>query len=128
MLSTHTSLWPARAIKVVDLRRPIYALRKTLIRLSAYVKANDFETDDRIFPISYVAAWSMVKKASNLVDIELKPQDLRHHSATYASRSGTLREIVSKIVLRHADLSTTQRYLGKVEDTDATRWIETFYG
>ena len=37
-------------------------------------------------------------------------------------------EIVSKVILRHADLSTTQRYLGKVNDTEAIRWIETLYG
>ena len=106
----------------------VYVPRKILIRLSEYVKANDFGTDERIFPISYVAAWSMVRKAGMLVDIELKPHDLRRHAATYASRSGTPIEIVSKVILRHADLSTTQRYLGKVNDTEAIRWIETLYG
>jgi integrase/recombinase XerD len=99
-----------------------------LVRLSEYVKANNISADDRIFPISYVSAWSMVKKAGKLVDIELKPHDLRRHAATYASRSGTPIEIVSKVILRHADLSTTQRYLGKVNDTEAIRWIETLYG
>jgi len=54
--------------------------------------------------------------------------DLRRHAATYASRSGTFIEIASKVILRHADLSTTQRYLGKVNDTEAIRWIETLYG
>ena len=37
-------------------------------------------------------------------------------------------EIVSKVILRHANLSTTQRYLGKVSDTEAMRWIENLYG
>jgi hypothetical protein len=37
-------------------------------------------------------------------------------------------EIVSKVILRHANLSTTQRYLGKISDTEATRWIENLYG
>ena len=106
----------------------VYVPRKILVRLSEYVNANDFGTDDRIFPISYVAAWSMVKKAGKLVDIEFKPHDLRRHAATYASRSGTPIEIVSKVILHHADLSTTQRYLGKVDDTEAIRWIETLYG
>ena len=69
----------------------------------------------------------MVRKA-NLVTIVLKPHDLRRHAATYASRSGTPVEIVSKVILRHADLSTTQRYLGKVNDKEAIRWIETLYG
>jgi len=106
----------------------IYAPRKILGRLSQYVRANNISSTDRIFPISYVAAWSMVKKAGLLVGIELKPHDLRRHAATYASRSGAPIEIVSKVILRHADLSTTQRYLGKVNDTEAIRWIETLYG
>jgi len=106
----------------------VYVPRKLLIRLNGYVKDNDFDRNDRIFPISYVAAWSMVKKAGKLVNIELRPHDLRRHAATYASRSGTPIEIVSKVILRHADLSTTQRYLGKVNDTEAIRWIETLYG
>jgi len=29
---------------------------------------------------------------------------------------------------RHAHLSTTQRYLGKVTDVEAMRWIENLYG
>lgn len=106
----------------------IYVPRKILVRLSEFVKANNISTDDRIFPISYIAAWSMVRKAGMLVDFELKPHDLRRHAATYASRSGTPIEIVSKVILRHADLSTTQRYLEKVNDTEAIRWIETLYG
>jgi len=106
----------------------VYVPRKIPGRLSQYVRANNISSTDRIFPISYVAAWSMVKKAGLLVGIELKPHDLRRHAATYASRSGAPIEIVSKVILRHADLSTTQRYLGKVNDTEAIRWIETLYG
>lgn len=34
----------------------------------------------------------------------------------------------SKVILRHANLSTTQRYLGKVSDVEAVRWIENLYG
>ena len=34
----------------------------------------------------------------------------------------------SKVILRHANLSTTQRYLGKVSDTEAIRWIENIHG
>ncbi len=106
----------------------VYVPRKLLLRLNDYVRANNFNGGERIFQISYVAAWSMVKKAGKLVDIELRPHDLRRYAATYASRSGTPIEIVSKVILRHADLSTTQRYLGKVNDSEAIRWIETLYG
>ncbi|TKB11268.1 site-specific integrase [Desulforhopalus sp. IMCC35007] len=106
----------------------VYVPRKILVMLTGYVKSKDIGISDRIFPISYVAAWSMVKKAGQLVDIELRPDDLRRHAASYASRSGTPLEIVSKVILRLADLSTTQRYLGKVNDSEAIRWIETLYG
>ena len=68
----------------------------------------------------------IAKKAGNLVGIHLRPHDLRRHAATYASRSGTPIEIVSKVILRHANLSTTQRYLGKVSDIKAIRWIGIF--
>jgi site-specific recombinase XerD len=70
----------------------------------------------------------MVKKAGQLVHIELRPHYLMRHAGTYAPRAGTPLEIVSKIILRHADLSTTQRYLGKVNDTEVIRLIETLYG
>jgi integrase len=57
-----------------------------------------------------------------------RPHDLRRHAVTYASRSGAPLEIVSKVILRHASLSTTQVYLGKVSDIEAIRWIENIYG
>jgi hypothetical protein len=48
--------------------------------------------------------------------------------STYASRSGVPIEIVSKVILRHANLSTTLHYLGKITDTEAMKWIENLYG
>jgi integrase len=95
--------------------------------LRDYIRTNGIEPDDRIFPISYAAVRIMVKKAGELVGIYLKSHDLRRHSATYASRSGTPIEIISKVILRHANLATTQRYLGKVTDIEAIRWIENLY-
>jgi len=106
----------------------VFIPRKLLLRLNDYVKDKDLNPAERIFQISYVAAWSMVKKSGEMVDIKLRPHDLRRHAATYASRSGTPIEIVSKVILRHSDLSTTQRYLGKVNDAEAMRWIENLYG
>jgi integrase/recombinase XerD len=67
------------------------------------------------------------KSGGEKVGIHLRPHDLRRHSATYASRSGVPIEIISKLILRHANLKTTQIYLGKVPDTDAMRWIENLY-
>ena len=62
-----------------------------------------------------------------MVGIDLRPHDLRQHSATFTSRSGVPIEIVSKVILRHANLSTTKRYLGTISDTEAMRWIENLY-
>jgi integrase len=70
----------------------------------------------------------MTKRAGDVVGIYLKPHDLRRHAATFASRSGVPLEIVSKVILRHANLSTTQRYLGKISDAEAIRWIENIHG
>ncbi len=86
------------------------------------------ESDQRIFPITYAAARMVVIKAGKLVGIKLRAHDLRRHAATYTSRAGTPLEIVSKIVLRHSNLSTTQRYLGKVSDIEAMRWIDNIHG
>jgi integrase/recombinase XerD len=60
----------------------------------------------------------MVAKAESMVGIQLRSHDLRRHAATYASRSGVPIEIVSKIILRQSNLSTTQRYLGKISDLE----------
>jgi integrase/recombinase XerD len=102
--------------------------QKIADRLKSYIGREGFEPDQHIFPISYETARIMVRKAGNKVGIRLRPHDLRRHSATYASRSGVPIEIVSKIILRHTNLSTTQMYLGKISDIEAIRWIENIYG
>jgi len=83
--------------------------------------------EERIFPIGYTGARQIVKKAGRKIGVEISPHDLRRHAATYASRAGAPIEIVSKVILRHANLSTTQRYLGKVSDTEASRWVENIF-
>jgi len=102
--------------------------QKLAHRLSEYIREKGVEPKEKIFSISYPAARIVVKKAGELVGISLRPHDLRRHAATYASRSGTPIEIVSKVILRHANLATTQRYLGKVTDLEAMRWIESLHG
>jgi len=97
--------------------------QKVADRLQKYISDKAIGADDRIFPITYAAARIVVKKAGELVGIHLKPHDLRRHSASYASRSGTPLEIISKILLRHSNLATTQTYLGKVSDAEAIRWM-----
>ena len=44
-----------------------------------------------------------------------------------SSESDRYEELLVKVILRHAHLSTTQRYLGKVTDLEAIRWIENLY-
>ena len=105
----------------------IFITQKIADRLREYINLKHIEFNQRIFPISYEAARSMVKKAGEMVGVRLRPHDLRRHAATYASRAGVPIEIVSKIILRHANLSTTQMCLGKVSDSEAMRWIENLY-
>ena len=105
----------------------VFIPKKVADRLKDYIRNQGIKLDKRIFPISYPAARTVVKKAGRIVRINLRSHDLRRHAATYASRSGTPLEIVSKIILRHANLATTQRYLGKVSDIEAMRWIENLH-
>ena len=84
----------------------VFIPQKVADRLKEYIKDKGIEPYQRIFPITYNAARVMVNKAGNLVGIHLRPHDLRRFCATYASRAGTPIEIVSKIILRHAHLST----------------------
>lgn len=72
--------------------------KKVANRLKEYIKEKGIYHDKRIFPICYEAARSVVPV-----------------------------EIISKVILRHANLSTTQRYLGKVSDSEAMRWIDNLY-
>jgi integrase/recombinase XerD len=106
----------------------VFILRKVADRLRAHPKDRAVEPEHRIFPITYAAARIIVKNAGKLVGIELRPHDLKRPAATFASRSGVPIEIVSKVILRHSNLSTTQRYLGKISDSETTRWIENLYG
>jgi len=62
-----------------------------------------------------------------VVGIHLRPHDLWRHAATYASRSGVPIEVVSKVILRHSNLSITERYLDKITDVEAMKWIDTLY-
>ena len=106
----------------------VFIPQKVAERLRDYAHEVCKKPEDRIFPISYEAARMVVLKAGKLVGIHLRPHDLRRHSATFASRSDVPIEIVSKVILRHSNLSTTQRYLGTINDVEAIRWIDNLYG
>ena len=69
-----------------------------------------------------------VKQLGRRLNVVLTPHDLRRYSATYASRNGVPLEIVSKVILRHQDLKTTQAYSGKVTESEAIRWMDVLHG
>ncbi|MGD0229946.1 MAG: site-specific integrase [Syntrophorhabdales bacterium] len=97
-------------------------------RLNAYRESHDILPDQRLFPICYSTARSMVKRLGDRMNMKIRPHDLRRHSATYASRNGIPLEVVSKIILRHQDLKTTQMYLGKISEAEALRWMDVLHG
>ena len=106
----------------------VFVTQKLADRLKEYIREKEVQPDKRIFPITYTASRAIAKKAGKLVGVKLSPHDLRRFAATYASRAGTPIEIVSKILLRHSNLSTTQRYLGKISDKEAMKWIDNLHG
>ena len=106
----------------------VYIPQRLSNRLLEYIQLKKITQHERLFPITYGGTREVVKKAGNKVAVHLTPHDLRRFAATYASRCGTPIEIVSKVILRHANLSTTQCYLGKVSDVEAMSWIESVYG
>jgi integrase len=90
----------------------IYIPQKVADRLKEYIHGNRINKHERIFPICYEAARSIVKKAGKIVGIHLRPHDLRRFCATYASRSGVPLEIVSKVILRHSKLARYSNLFG----------------
>lgn len=103
----------------------VFIPRRVADRLNKYIRDKGIKSGHRIFRITYAGARLIVKKAGNLTGTELRPHDLRRHAATYASRSGVPIKIMTKVILRHANLSTTQRYLGKISDTERQGGLKT---
>ena len=97
-------------------------------RLTEYIKKANLSSEDLIFPICYSTARSLIKYLARRINVEMTPHDLRRHSATFASRNGMPLEIVSKVILRHRDLKTTQIYLGRVSEPEAIRWMDSLHG
>ena len=75
-----------------------------------------------------LTARSLIRRLGEKVNVRISPHDLRRYSATYASRNGIPLEVVSKVILRHQDLKTTQVYLGKISDSEAIRWMDILHG
>ena len=97
-------------------------------RLKAYIQDEGLREEDTVFNLCYGTARTMINKLGEKVGIRLNPHDLRRHSATFASRNGVPLEIISKVLLRHQNLKTTQVYLGKVSDSEAIRWMDILHG
>ena len=97
-------------------------------KLAEYVKEKAISGEDRIFPICYSTARSLIKRLGAKLNVRVAPHDLWRYSATYASRNGVPLEVVSKVILRHQDLKTTQVYLGKISDSEAIRWMDVLHG
>jgi integrase len=93
-------------------------------KLAEYIKEKALQPEDRIFPICYSTARSLVRGLGTKLNVHVSPHDFRRYSATYASRNGVPLEVVSKVILRHQDLKTTQVYLGKITDSEAIRWMD----
>ncbi len=106
----------------------VYISQKLADKLQDYIRSKEIKTNKRIFPLSYSGARKIVVKAGEIVGAKIRPHDLRRFAATYASRSGIPIEIISKVILRHSNLATTELYLGTVSDTEALKWIENLYG
>jgi len=97
-------------------------------RLRTYIQMKGLREQDKVFNLCYSTARTMINKLGKKVGIRLNPHDLRRHSATFASRNGVPLEIISKVLLRHQNLKTTQVYLGKVSDSEAIRWMDILHG
>jgi len=97
-------------------------------QLQDYVKQRNLAPEDRLFPICYSTARGIIRRLGSKLNLAITPHDLRRYSGTYASRSGVPLEIVSKVILRHRDLKTSQAYLGKVAESEAIRWMDMLHG
>jgi integrase len=108
-------------------RETVFIPKRVAERLRTYVGDENLRAGDRIFSLTYNGARLALKRAGERLGIALRPHELRRYAATIASRSGVPPEVVSKVILRHKNLSTTQRYLGKVTNAEAMKWIDRTY-
>jgi integrase len=58
----------------------IFISQKIADRLKEYIRVENIKAGKRIFPICYEAARAVVKKAGEMMGIQLKPHDLRRHA------------------------------------------------
>lgn len=68
-----------------------------------------------------------IKNPCNASVLSKEFKNVQHRPRTILDKE-TVDEIISKIILRHQDLKTTQIYLGKISDNEAIRWIDILHG
>lgn len=104
----------------------VYFKRKLFSRLVDYATDKGIKSNERVFDFSYSTGYRKIRALGDKFSIKIEPHDMRRFAATQASRAGMPLEMVSKIILRHADLATTQLYLGTVTPAEASRAIEIY--
>ncbi len=85
----------------------VYIPQRLCNRLEEYILITGLMKNERIFPISYATARDMVGKAGKILNVLLRPHDLRRFAATYASRSGTpietvREEVIDKLIMNYS--------------------------
>ncbi len=70
-------------------------------RLHDYIQQEDLTPGDRVFPVCYSKARSLIKNLGGRLNVLLTPHDPWRYSATYASRNGVPLEIVSKVITNY---------------------------
>ena len=104
-----------------------YLPDKVAQRLIDYIKEENMQPEDRVFPLSYSGARSLMNRINEKFNTKIKLHDLRRFAATHASRAGVPLEIISKAILRHSSTAITDTYLGKMSDSTAMQYVNGLY-
>jgi hypothetical protein len=91
---------------------------------SSILEIQNVPPEQRLFPVFYSTARSMIERLGDKINIKMSPHDLRRHWATYASRNRIPPDVISEIILRHQGLKTTQMYLGRISEAETLRSMD----
>ena len=106
-----------------------------LIRLYAvylHVEYGDLDSDyvfvnlwghPRGYPLTYAAAYDLVRRLRRRIGIDFDPHWLRHSAATRMLRNGISIEVVARL-LGHSSVATTSSIYGLLTVEDARRVME----
>ncbi len=82
---------------------------------------------DRIFPICYSTVRSFIKRLGYKVNVRDQAPWPEKTLGNPCERNGIRLEVISRVILRHSDLKTSQMYLDNVTDTEAIRRMDVLY-